>query len=608
MCGIVGIIGKESVDRRLFKALKRLEYRGYDSSGMATINNGKIKCIRSQGNLSELNKILSENPLPGNMGIAHTRWATHGLPNKDNAHPHCIDGIAVIHNGIIENFSFLKKEMIDSKTVFITETDTEVIACILAKFKKNGFSNEESVKKTIKLLIGSYALAIIFENDPDTIIAARKGPPLIIGHGEGEMFLGSDVNALALFTDKVTYMEDGDWAIIKSSGVKIYDSEGVEVDRKSHILQISSILVSKGNYRHFMEKEIYEQPEAISRVLSHYVDLADNTIIPSVFGYDFTKISGILASSCGTSYLAGLIGKFWFERLAGLTVEIDVSSEFRYRDIRYSSNWASLFISQSGETADTLASLREMRKKGLIIGSLVNVLESSIAKESDFVLPIKAGPEIGVASTKAFSCQLLVLLIMAIYAGKVRGVISLEEEKKLIKSLIEVPRIMFDILQNIYSKMEGLCYDLAKYHSILYIGRGSSYPIAMEGALKLKEVSYIHAEGYAAGELKHGPIALINRGTPVIAIAPYDRYFYKTLSNIQEVIARGGNIIFITDEKGLEEKDFSTLETIVLPHMGEIISPIIFSLPVQLIAYYTAVFIGTDVDQPRNLAKSVTVE
>ncbi|MBY7649880.1 MAG: glutamine--fructose-6-phosphate transaminase (isomerizing) [Candidatus Liberibacter europaeus] len=608
MCGIIGIVGKEAVEQRLFEALKRLEYRGYDSSGMATIYNGKIKCARAQGKIVALNESLKAHPLKGNTGIAHTRWATHGLPNRENAHPHCVDGIAVIHNGIIENFSILKKEFLDPKTVLATDTDTEVIACLLAKFKNDGLSNKESVEKMMKCLIGSYALAIIFENDPDTIIAARRGPTLIIGHGQDEMFLGSDVNALALFTDKVTYMEDGDWAIIRRSGVEIYDSRGVMVDRKSQTIQMSSLLIDKGTYRHFMEKEIYEQPEAISRVLSHYIDLADEMIIPSAFGYNFAEISGLLVSSCGTSYLAGLIGKFWFERLAGLKSEIDVASEFRYRDFTYYSDWASLFISQSGETADTLASLRCMRKKGLTIGSLVNVLESSIARESDFVFPIKAGPEIGVASTKAFTCQLLVLLIMAIYAGKEKGKISLEEEKKLVKSLIEVPRIMFDILQNIYSQMEGLCEELAKCQSILYIGRGSSYPVALEGALKLKEVSYIHAEGYAAGELKHGPIALINSGTPVIAIAPFDRFFQKTISNIQEVVARGGRIVFITDEKGMEMKDFPTLETIVLPNMGEIISPIIFSLPVQLIAYYTAVFIGTDVDQPRNLAKSVTVE
>ncbi|XCD38462.1 glutamine--fructose-6-phosphate transaminase (isomerizing) [Candidatus Liberibacter asiaticus] len=608
MCGIVGIVGRESVGERLFKALKRLEYRGYDSSGMATICDGKIQCVRAQGKLSELEKELNKKPLKGNIGIAHTRWATHGLPNKENSHPHCIEGIAVTHNGIIENFSRLKKEHFSSQQVFLTETDTEVIACLLEKFIKNGSSKKETMQKLMQCLTGSYSIAVIFEDDPHSIIVARKGPPLIIGHGEGEMFVGSDVTALTLLTDKVTYMEDGDWAIIRNSGLTIYDSQGYEIERPIQIVQIAPFLIGKGNYRHFMEKEIYEQPEAISRVLSHYINLSDHTIIPNIFNYDFANISGLLVSSCGTSYLAGLVGKFWFERLARLKVEIDVSSEFRYRDFVYSSKWASLFISQSGETADTLASLRYMRTQGLTIGSLVNVLESTIARESDFIFPIKAGPEIGVASTKAFTCQLLVLVIMAIYAGKVRGYINEEQERELIRSLVEIPRKMFDVLQNIYSQIEKLCCGLANCQTQLYVGRGSSYPLALEGALKIKEISYLHAEGYAAGELKHGPIALITEGTFVIAIAPYDRFFQKTLSNIQEIVTRGGRVIFITDEEGLKRQDFPSIETIVLPSMGEIVSPIVFSLPIQMIAYCTAVLIGTDVDQPRNLAKSVTVE
>ncbi|MEG8098848.1 glutamine--fructose-6-phosphate transaminase (isomerizing) [Candidatus Liberibacter brunswickensis] len=608
MCGIVGIIGKESVGSRLIEALKRLEYRGYDSSGMATIYDCKIQCIRSKGKISELEKEFTTNPLKGNIGIAHTRWATHGLPNKENSHPHCIDGIAVTHNGIIENFSILKKEHFPSQQVFLTDTDTEVIACLIAKFIKNGFSKKETMQKVMQLLTGSYSIAVIFEDDPDSIIVARKGPPLIIGHGEGEMFIGSDVSAFASLTDKVRYMEDGDWAIINNSGLIIYDSQGNEVERPVHVIQIAPILIGKGNFRHFMEKEIDEQPEAIYRVLNHYINLSDHSIISNIFNYDFANISGLLASSCGTSYLSGLIGKFWFERLAGLKFEIDVASEFRYRDFVYSSKWSSLFISQSGETADTLASLRYMKTNGLKIGSLVNVVESSIARESDFVFPIKAGPEIGVASTKAFTCQLVVLLIMAIYAGKVRGHINVEQERKLIKALVEVPRKMFDVLQNIYPQIEKLCYALVKSKTLLYIGRGSSYPLALEGALKIKEVSYLHAEGYAAGELKHGPIALITEDTLVVAIAPYDRFFQKTLSNIQEVVTRGGRIIFITDEEGASRQEFPSLETIILPNMDEIISPIVFSLPIQMIAYCTAILIGTDVDQPRNLAKSVTVE
>ncbi|AKK20673.1 glutamine--fructose-6-phosphate transaminase (isomerizing) [Candidatus Liberibacter africanus] len=608
MCGIVGIVGKESVGTRLLEALKRLEYRGYDSSGMATIHDGKIQCLRAQGKLSELEKEFAKDPLKGNIGIAHTRWATHGLPNKNNSHPHCIDGIAVTHNGIIENFSLLKKEYFSADKVFLTDTDTEVIACLIAKFIEDGLNKKKTIQKLMQCLTGSYSIAVIFEDDPNSIIVARKGPPLIIGHGEGEMFVGSDVAAFALLTDKVTYMEDGDWAIVRHSGLTIYDSHGHEVDRQSKVIQIAPLLIGKGDFRHFMEKEIYEQPESISRVISHYLNLSDNTIISNIFKYDFANISGLLISSCGTSYLAGLIGKFCFERLAGLKVEIDVSSEFRYRDFVYSSTWASLFISQSGETADTLASLRYMRSKGLQIGSLVNVTESSISRESDFIFPIKAGIEIGVASTKAFTCQLVVLLIMAIYAGRVRGHINIEQEGELVKSLVEIPRKMFDILQNIYSQIEKLCYALVKSNILLYIGRGPSYPLALEGALKIKEVSYLHAEGYAAGELKHGPIALITEDTLVIAIAPYDRFFQKTVSNIQEVVTRGGRIIFITDEEGAKRQSFPSVETIVLPYTSEIISPIIFSLPIQMIAYCTAILIGTDVDQPRNLAKSVTVE
>ncbi|MBL0849433.1 MAG: glutamine--fructose-6-phosphate transaminase (isomerizing) [Candidatus Liberibacter ctenarytainae] len=608
MCGIVGIVRQNSVERCLLEALKRLEYRGYDSSGMATIDEGNIQCVRAQGKISALEESLKEYPLKGHIGIAHTRWATHGLPNKENAHPHCIDGIAVVHNGIIENFSELKKELLSPQRVLVTDTDTEVVVCLLAQFKREGKSNQESIQKMIQCLKGSYALAVIFENDPDTIIAVRNGPSLIIGYGNDEMFLGSDVAALSLLTDRVAYMEDGDWAMIRRSGCTIYNSQGIEVERPIEVINISPFLVGKGNYRHFMEKEIYEQPESINQVLNHYINFADNTIFPGIFGYDFANISGILTASCGTSYFAGLIGKFWFERLARLRVEIDVASEFRYRDFAYTSDWIALFISQSGETADTLASLRGMRKEGFCIGSLVNVVESSIARESHFVFPIKAGLEVGVASTKAFTCQLMVLLIMAIYAGKTRGYIDYEQENKLIKSLTTVPQIMSDVLQNIYTQIKGLCCKLAKYKNILYIGRGSSYPLALEGALKIKEISYIHAEGYAAGELKHGPIALIGKGTLVIAIAPYDRFFHKTVSNIQEILARGGRVVFITDEKGVEKRDFPCLETIVIPHMGEMLSPIVFSLPIQLIAYYTAVFIGTDVDQPRNLAKSVTVE
>jgi len=608
MCGIVGIVGNAPVAGRLVDALKRLEYRGYDSAGVATIHEGVMDRRRAEGKLFNLEKRLDSEPLPGTTGIAHTRWATHGVPNEINAHPHFVEGVAVVHNGIIENFSELRDELSHEGAAFQSQTDTEVVAHLMAKYLREGLSPREAMLKMLNRITGAYALAVMLKSDPDTIMAARSGPPLAIGYGRGEMFLGSDAIALSPFTNEITYLVDGDWAIITRDSATVLDFSGKVVKRPRQISQATAYVVDKGNHRHFMEKEIYEQPEVISHALSHYVDFAANTISPNASAIDFKAATGLAISACGTAYLAGLIGKYWFERYARLPVEIDVASEFRYREMPLQPSQAALFISQSGETADTLASLRYCKENGLKIGAVVNVRESTIARESDAVFPIMAGPEIGVASTKAFTCQLAVLASLAIGAGRARGTISADDEKAMVRHLAEMPRIMSRVVNLIQPQMEGLSRELSKCKDVLYLGRGTSFPLAMEGALKLKEISYIHAEGYAAGELKHGPIALIDENMPVIVIAPYDRFFEKTVSNMQEVAARGGRIIFITDENGAAASKLPTMATITLPVVDEIISPMIFSLPIQLLAYHTAVFMGTDVDQPRNLAKSVTVE
>jgi glucosamine--fructose-6-phosphate aminotransferase (isomerizing) len=608
MCGIVGIVGTDAVAGRLVDALKRLEYRGYDSAGVATIVDGRLARRRAEGKLFNLERRLADEPLAGVIGIAHTRWATHGAPTEGNAHPHFVDGVAVVHNGIIENFSELKDELAAAGATFTTQTDTEVVAQLVAKYRRDGLGRREAMHAMLRRVTGAYALAVLFEDDSSTIMAARSGPPLAVGHGRGEMFLGSDAIALAPFTNEITYLLDGDWAVMGRDGVTIFDIEGNVVERARQISSAAAYLIDKGNHRHFMEKEIHEQPEAISHALGHYVDFLTHTVRPAAGGIDFAKVPSLAISACGTAYLAGLVGKYWFERYARLPVEIDVASEFRYREIPLNPASAALFISQSGETADTLASLRYCKDSGLKIGAVVNAKESSIARESDAVFPILAGPEIGVASTKAFTCQLTVLATLAIGAGRARGTISEAEEKELVRHLAEMPRVMAGVLNTIQPSIEQLSRELTKCKDVLYLGRGTSYPLAMEGALKLKEISYIHAEGYAAGELKHGPIALIDENMPVIVIAPHDRFFDKTVSNMQEVAARGGRIIFITDEKGKAASKLETMATIVLPNVSEIIAPMIYSLPIQLIAYHTAVLMGTDVDQPRNLAKSVTVE
>ncbi|KQZ13060.1 glucosamine--fructose-6-phosphate aminotransferase [Mesorhizobium sp. Root554] len=607
MCGIVGIVGHTPVAPLIVDALKRLEYRGYDSAGVATIEHGELARRRAEGKLVNLERRLKDEPLDGLIGIGHTRWATHGVPNETNAHPHFSNGVAIVHNGIIENFAELRQELIADGYTFSSQTDTEVVAHLIARELAAGAEPVAAAHNALKRLQGAFALAIMFKSDEDLIVGARNGPPLAVGHGEGEMFLGSDAIALAPFTNSITYLEDGDWAVIRRNEISIFDMDGNRVDRKRQQSLGTSFMVDKGNHRHFMEKEIHEQPEVISHTLAHYLDFANGRSKPLDLPFDFAKLDRLAISACGTAYLSGLVGKYWFERFARLPVDIDIASEFRYREMPLSKDSAAIFISQSGETADTLASLRYCRKEGLPIGAIVNVRESTIARESDVTLPTLAGPEIGVASTKAFTCQLSVLAALAIRAAEARGTISAEEEKLLVRQLAEAPRFATQVLK-LDQQIEKVARELAHYKHVLYLGRDTNYPLAMEGALKLKEISYIHAEGYAAGELKHGPIALIDENMPVIVIAPHDRIFEKTVSNMQEVAARGGKIILITDRKGAAAASIDTMETIVLPDVPEIIAPIIYALPIQMLAYFTAVFMGTDVDQPRNLAKSVTVE
>ncbi len=608
MCGIVGILGAEPVAENLVEALRRLEYRGYDSAGIATLENGQLDRRRAEGKLTNLQQRLSQQPLAGRIGIGHTRWATHGAPTETNAHPHMTEAVSVVHNGIIENFRELREELTAAGHRFSTETDTEVIAHLITHELEAGATPEEAVAAALKRLEGAYALAILFRGHDDLLIVARQGSPLAIGHGEdkGEMYVGSDAIALAPFTDTITYLDDGDWAVLTRSGARIMNRDGEPVSRPKQKSVASALLVDKGNHRHFMAKEIHEQPEVISHTLSHYIDMTAGLVKLPEMPFDFAQLPRLTISACGTAYYAGLVAKYWFERYARLPVEIDVASEFRYREAPMPDGGAALFVSQSGETADTLATLRYCREQGQHIVSIVNVRESSISRESDLVLPTLAGPEIGVASTKAFTCQLSVLACMAIAAGRARGVIDEASERALVAALIGVPRQISTILRD-EAAYEQLGHPLSKAQDVLYLGRGLNFPVAMEGALKLKEISYIHAEGYAAGELKHGPIALIDENVPVIVIAPQDDLFEKTISNMQEVAARGGQIILLTDAEA-DQVGCENITVRQLPKVHSFVNPLIYAIPVQLLAYYTAVFMGTDVDQPRNLAKSVTVE
>jgi glucosamine--fructose-6-phosphate aminotransferase (isomerizing) len=607
MCGIVGILGKSAVANQVVDALKRLEYRGYDSAGVATLENGRLERRRAEGKLRNLELKLSHAPLIGAIGIGHTRWATHGRPNETNAHPHATDKLAVVHNGIIENYRELKAGLEAKGVVFETETDTEVVAQLVTDELNQGRTPLEAVATTLPRLRGAFALAFLFEGMDDQLIGARHGAPLAIGYGDGEMYLGSDALALAPFTDEVTYLEDGDWAVLSRSGVVIRDTEGHPVERSRQTIPAGSFVASKGNHRHFMAKEIYEQPEVVGRTIAHYVDFGSGTICRPELPFSFADLKRVSISACGTAYYAGLVAKYWFERLARLPVEIDVASEFRYREAPLDPGELSIFVSQSGETADTLASLRYAKDCGQHVLSVVNVPTSTIARDSAAVFPTLAGPEIGVASTKAFTCQLAVLLSMAIAAGRARGHLSEAEEARLVAALVGVPGLMTEALK-CEPQIEALGHELAKAKDVLYLGRGTSYPLALEGALKLKEISYIHAEGYAAGELKHGPIALIDEHMPVIVIAPHDHVFEKTVSNMQEVAARGGRLLLITDRQGAAAAAMDTLGTIVMPDCDPVVAPLVYAIPAQLLAYHTAVFMGKDVDQPRNLAKSVTVE
>ncbi len=608
MCGIVGILGREPVAGHLLDALKRLEYRGYDSAGVATLEAGRLKRCRAEGKLQNLEARLAREGLKGRIGIAHTRWATHGRPNETNAHPHATDTVAVVHNGIIENFRELREELAAKGAQFKTDTDTEVVAHLVSEEMKGGRGPLEAVAAALPRLRGAFALAFLFDGEEDLLVGARKGPPLAVGYGKGEMYLGSDAIALAPFTDAISYLEDGDWAAVRRNGVEIRDASGRAVKRPVLKSAASAFLLDKGNYRHFMAKEIHEQPEVVGHTLAHYLDMgAERIELPEPLPFDFRNIERLSISACGTAYYAGLIAKYWFERFAHLPADVDVASEFRYRAPPLRPGDLALFVSQSGETADTLASLRHAREQRQHVVSVLNVPGSTMARESDVVMPTLAGPEIGVASTKAFTCQLAALACLAIAAGRARDVLSPEDEQKLAQALIRVPGHMIQALA-LEPQIEHLARELAKSRDALYLGRGTSFPVALEGALKLKEISYIHAEGYAAGELKHGPIALIDETLPVVVIAPYDRVFEKTASNMQEVAARGGKIILVTDPKGAQEAGIETLATLILPEMASTVTPLVYAIPVQLIAYHTAVVMGTDVDQPRNLAKSVTVE
>ncbi|MDX2157727.1 MAG: glutamine--fructose-6-phosphate transaminase (isomerizing) [Hyphomicrobiaceae bacterium] len=606
MCGIVGILGTNPVAMDLVDALRRLEYRGYDSAGVATVENGHLDRRRAEGKLRNLADRLHREPLAGLAGIGHTRWATHGAPSERNAHPHMSDNVSVVHNGIIENFRELRDELSRAGARFASDTDTEVVAHLISYEMRKGLDPVAATKNALGRLRGAFALAIIFAGHDNLMIGAREGSPLAVGHGDGQMFLGSDAIALAPFTDKITYLDEGDWAILRREGVEIRDRHGRRVDRPMVTSQASGFLVDKGNHRHFMLKEIHEQAEVISHTLTNYIDMAAGQVRFPDLGVDLTRISRVTISACGTAYYAGLVAKYWIERYARLPVEIDVASELRYREAPLPEGGLAVFVSQSGETADTLATLRYCKAAGQRIASVVNVHTSTIARESHVVLPTLAGPEIGVASTKAFTCQLSALACLSLALARARGQLTADRERDLVQALVEVPRHISTLVRD-ERRYEELAHSLSKARDVLYLGRGLSYPIALEGALKLKEISYIHAEGYAAGEMKHGPIALIDENVPVIVVAPEDELFEKTVSNMQEVAARGGRIVLVSNADP-ESTGCKVDAHLRMPQVHSFVAPLVYALPMQLIAYHTAVLMGTDVDQPRNLAKSVTVE
>lgn len=607
MCGIIGIIGKADAAPLLLDGLKRLEYRGYDSAGIATLVDGAIDRRRAEGKINNLNALIDAQPLPGTIGIGHTRWATHGLPTETNAHPHADERVVLVHNGIIENFQELRQELSDAGRTFHSETDTEAVVHLISSYLEQGKTPAEAVSAALKRLEGAFALAILFAGHDGLMIAARRGSPLAIGYGDGEMYIGSDALALAPLTQQICYLEEGDWAEISAGGAVIHDETDAVVERKIQQTSSSGAMIGKGNFPHFMLKEIYEQPAVIGDTLQTILNPWNEVITLPEMPFDLTTIPRITIVACGTSFHAGLVARYWFETIAGIPTDIDIASEFRYRSIEMQQGGLSLFISQSGETADTLAALRYAKAQGQHIVSVVNVTESSMARESDVVLRTQAGPEIGVASTKAFTTQLTTLACFAIGLAAARGKIDREREAALCHALTEVPSRVNEVL-NHDEAIEKLAHEVVDARDVLYLGRGTGYPIALEGALKLKEISYIHAEGYAAGEMKHGPIALIDEHVPVIVIAPSDELFDKTASNMQEVIARGGRVIFLSDKAGIEKLGDMAAATIELPTVDPFVAPILYTLPIQLLAYHVAVLKGTDVDQPRNLAKSVTVE
>ena len=607
MCGIIGIIGQHDAAPLLLQGLKRLEYRGYDSAGIATLVNGHIERRRAEGKLVNLEKLIAAEPLHGLIGIGHTRWATHGVPNEINAHPHSTDRVAVVHNGIIENFRELRDELTAAGRVFASDTDTEAVAQLVTHYLDSGLSREEAVAQALNRLEGAFALGLIFAGADDVMIAARRGSPLVIGWGKQAMYLGSDALALAPLTERITYLDDGDWAVLTRDGAEVRDAAGQPVERAVTATAVSGALIGKGNHRHYMKKEIFEQPTVIGETLKTFFHPADRSIQLPALSFDPAELSRLTIVACGTSYYAGVVAKYWFEQVARLPVELDIGSEFRYRAAPLPEDSASVFISQSGETADTLAALRFAREAGQSTLAIVNVAESTMAREAGTVLQTHAGPEIGVASTKAFTCQLVTLACLVIAFAEARGAIDRTEAARLAGAITEVPARAADVLHH-EDDLQALAHWLSEAETVLYFGRGTAYPIALEGALKLKEISYIHAEGFAAGELKHGPIALVDETVPVIVLAPGGDLFDKTASNVQEVVARGGRVVLISDEAGTNVLGADVAETVTLPAVDPFVAPILYAIPVQLLAYHVAVHKGTDVDQPRNLAKSVTVE
>ncbi len=607
MCGIIGIVGNKPVAERLVDGLRRMEYRGYDSAGICTIHEGALVRRRAEGKLNNLIAELADNPAPGEIGIAHTRWATHGAPTAKNAHPHATEHVALVHNGIIENFKELRAELRDAGRTLESDTDSEVVAHLVSRLVETGHSPQEAVADVLPRLRGAFALAIAFRDHSDILIGARRGSPLVVGYGVNETYIGSDALALAPLTQEISYLEEGDWVVVTRDGASIYDAENTAVTREIRNSGASAAAVEKGNYRHFMQKEIFEQPTVVAQTLGSYLRQSDNSVALPQFDFDISRIKRITIVACGTSYYAGMVAKYWFEQFARVPVDIDVASEFRYREPVLEEGGLALFISQSGETADTLAALRHCKENGQTIGVIVNVPTSSMAREADLLLPTHAGPEIGVASTKAFSCQLAVLAALAAHMAVKKGLMSRAEEQAVVGHLLEAPAALNAALDH-DDDIASMAHLIAPARDVLYLGRGPDFPLAMEGALKLKEISYIHAEGYASGEMKHGPIALIDSEVPVIVLAPSGPLFEKTVSNMEEVRARGGQIVLISDAKGLEEAGEGCLATIEMPQVHPLIAPLVYAIPVQLLAYHVACVKGTDVDQPRNLAKSVTVE